>query len=152
MSVKNYNKEARERYEDYLDDLMFEALEAYKLPEKVGINYRGDFIALYPNPVFTGNKVSRIEYKTTQIVKLPEELTERHTILMAEIAKAKREALKGKSKAGRPKKPFTEDVVTQWVQLREQGLTYGEIAKQYGASGSTVSNYLKKYRKRAVAN
>ncbi|CAH0222697.1 hypothetical protein SRABI96_02451 [Peribacillus sp. Bi96] len=152
MSVKKYKKEAQKRYEDYLDDLMYEALEAYKMPEKLGINYRGDFITLYPNPVFTGNKVSRIEYKPYQIVKLPEELAERHSILKDELAKIKEKALKGKSKAGRPKKQYAEAVVIQWVQLREQGLTYGEIAKQFGASGTTVSNYLKKYRKRAVAN
>ncbi|MDM5313374.1 helix-turn-helix domain-containing protein [Peribacillus frigoritolerans] len=155
MSVKRYEKEVQKRYEDYLDNLLFEALEAYKMPEKLGINHRGDFITLYPNPVFTDNKVSRIEYKPNQIVKLPKELAERHTILKNEIAKAKNKALKGKSKAGRPSKPFAEAVVIQWIQLREQGLTYGEIAKQFGTSKTTVSNYLKKYKKRnaeAVAN
>jgi len=143
-------EEEQQRKEDALDNQLFEALEIMRKPTKLGINKDNKFVELYPVPVFKGHYVTGVKYRTTKAVELPDELFERLCILEDEI-----EALSPKSEAekapkgdtiGRPVK-YAPEEVAEWVQLREQGLTYGEIAEATGATKSSVSNYLRKYNR-----
>lgn len=148
-------KQEQIRLEDGLDNRLYEALEVMAKPVKLGMDKDNNFVTLYPLPVFKGTKVIRTEYKTTKAVELPEELFERLCILEDEI-----EALAPKKRGRKPMDATTADVcrpykytpetIQKWFELREQGLSYKEIAEATGAKHSTVGNYIKKYNRKQV--
>lgn len=51
---------------------------------------------------------------------------------------------------GRPTK-YTKGDIKQWVELRQHGLTYREIAEMRGVPQKSLSHYIRKYTE-AVAN
>ncbi|MBU8690575.1 helix-turn-helix domain-containing protein [Priestia megaterium] len=144
---KKQQAEAQMRHEDLLDNRLYDALQVMSKPAKWGMNKDGSFTELYPCPVFKDGRVSGVEYRTNKAVELPEELLERLCILEDEL-----EALAPKVKApkqikGRPAK-FSHEDATKMIELREQGVTYSELAEMFGVSGTTVSNYIRKQNRK----
>ncbi|MGE6609998.1 hypothetical protein ACQKFG_05670 [Peribacillus sp. NPDC076916] len=154
MAMSNLQREEQIRYENYLDDLLYKAMEALRTPEKLGLNLNGEFVRLFPNPVFAGNHIKKIEYKPTQAVQLPDELFERLCILEDEIDSHAPKAKKDKPTKERKTAKYNPEDIVKWIEMREKGFSYGQIAKQFGANQSTVSNYIRKHYKRigTVAN
>jgi predicted transcriptional regulator len=151
--AKGISKQQEEqmRKEDALDLLLYRALEAMRKPIKLGMDKDGQFVELYPVPVFSGNKVKAVEYKTSQAVELPDDLFERLCILEDEIEKKapKAKKVKASDKETRGRKPkHTENEALHWVELKEQGFSYGEIAELTGANKTSVANYIRKYNKK----
>lgn len=139
--------EAQMRHEDLLDNRLYEALEVMAQPTKWGMNREGNFTELYPCPVFKDGRVSGVEYRTNKAVELPEELLERLCILEDELEALAPKVKAPKQSVGRPAKFSPEDALVL-LQLREDGVTYSELAEMFGVSGTTVTNYLKKYKRK----
>lgn len=144
MGKQSEQRQEQMRIEDALDNLLYKAMEEMQRPTKVGLDFAGNFVELYPVPVFKGNHVIRTEYKPAKAkhVILPDELFIRYCILMDELEPPM---------LNDRKKKHTEADVIEWVQLREQGMTYLEIASATGAKKGTVSNYIRKHQKKKEA-
>lgn len=138
------------RHEDMLDNRLFEVLEVANMPEKFGVTKDNEIITLYPVPIFKGIRVIRVEYQTNKSFVLPEALLERICILEDEIEAVNKEmekkAPKNPAPKGRPSKFIPEDAV-KMLELKEQGLSYKEIAEMFGTTAITVSNYMRKHNK-----
>lgn len=138
------------KLEDSLDLLLFEALEAMRKPTKMGITVEGNLVELFPNPVFDENlNVTKLEYKPTKVVVLPEPLFERLCILEDDV-EAKEIALKLKRQKGRPSGCSQEEVMS-WATLHKQGLQYKQIAEIVGIPASKVAYHVKKFRSEVEA-
>lgn len=140
------------RREDSLDNVYFQCLEIMRMPDKWSIDKDGNIIIVYPHPIVSREayRVEGINYLPHKSYYLPDVLLERHLyweeILAKEVKKTK--APKAR-KQGRPIK-HTAESVKEWIELREQGLTFQQIGAIVGAKGSTVSFYIKKYCQEAM--
>lgn len=152
MGTKLTKKEqegAVRHYEDILDNTLYAVLEIAKLPTKWGMDLQGNMLELFPHPIVNreSTKVTGIVYKPYKNYMLPELLLDRLAVLEDEIAKANSKSIvEGKTKVIKHFKCDIE-LVREWVELREQGLTYLMIGDKYGLKHSIINYQVKKYKK-----
>lgn len=112
---------------DYLERKMADILKVLELPEKWSIGDDGYMINIYPHPVLTDDyKVKSVEYKPYKSFLMPEALWEMYIIK--------------EEKEGVNRKPqVSTEVIEEWKQMRNEGITCKEIARIYKVSLSCVS-------------
>jgi hypothetical protein len=149
--IKKSEEDIVMQRENRLDNLLFECMEIMRSPEKWAVDGQGNIINVYPHPIVEreAREIKEIVYKPHKSYYLPDVLLERaiywEGILEQAKKKAHRTTAKGTKVIGRPKK-YSEAQAIEWAELREQGLTLAEIAKQSGAKPSTVSYYVNKLK------
>jgi hypothetical protein len=133
--LRAIEKEYNQLHQDQIDNILFDMLEVLEnTPEKWTVSLDGSVIVIYPHPIVTERHLTGIEYKHHKNYYFEDtELFEGYCRLQDEIAKTSLP----KKKRGRKVKPSSE-IVQKWVNLKQQGVKYSEIAKKYGVRDNIV--------------
>ncbi|WP_079709885.1 hypothetical protein [Paraliobacillus ryukyuensis] len=141
--LKALEQEYTQMHQDKMDNLLFDVLQTLKdTPNKWTINQDGSITVIYPHPIVRGRQVVGIEYKHHNNYYFEDaELFEAYCRLQDEIAEAK------PKKRGRKAKHYPSELVKEWTDLRQSGVKYTEIAKQFGVSVGVIRYQVTKAKK-----
>lgn len=152
------NKEIAKRWEDRLDQLLYECLEVQRMPEKWSINKDNRMVTVYPHPKvnYECTRITHIEYKQSREYKLPKLLQERQRVLNAEVKNTSiyKKAVSHKKPSSCKKTSnlekqisYTRDIglIKEWVDMRKSGKTLKEIGDQYSISSAIVTYFINRF-------
>ncbi|RSK27466.1 hypothetical protein EJF36_11540 [Bacillus sp. HMF5848] len=143
--LKALDKEFTEMHQDNMDNIIFDVLQTLKdTPNKWAINQDGFISIVYPHPVVKGRQVVGIGYKHHKNYFFEDaDLFDAYCRLQDEIE----EANKPKKKRGRKPKKYSPEMLQEWIDMRQSGAKFAEIAKQYGVSVGVVNYQVNKLLK-----
>ncbi|RVT57632.1 hypothetical protein [Niallia taxi] len=136
-------------YEDMLDNKLFAVLDVLNKPTKWGMDAEGIIITVYPHPVLSNDyKVKGIEYKSYKSYEMPELLLDRYIVLQDEIdvieAKYQKSTSKKKEEKRGRKSKYSAELIQQWKDLRQSGMSCRAVSEQYNVPYNIVSYHTNK--------
>lgn len=127
-----------------MDLHLFRCKEIMKLPTKWTLSQRGEIITAYAHPVISSDcKVIGVVYKPHKSYYLPKTLLDREIYWDDILKQADADAKELKTSKGN--KP-TQKEVLGWLKMRQEGLSYADIADNLGIKKHRVEYYSRKYR------